>query len=192
MTAHFSDMLRLSRPRLAVIWAPEAIRILQKLAATSPLQVWPTFPALCGKCCRGIPMQNIYNERLWAFIVISKEQEDITFGNIGVICFWRVSFYIRYCFDFAWRLLGGLILTDLYQYFDSFFLEYQNSTMNIFRLAGDVSHLVAIIILFMKIRRSKSCAGMLTVGSFDMQLFTGKSLAVNDLLTCSFIGLKSV
>lgn len=32
--------------------------------------------------------------------------------------------------------------------------------MNIFRLAGDVSHLVAIIILFMKIWKSKSCAGI--------------------------------
>ncbi|GAA6073588.1 ER lumen protein-retaining receptor 3, partial [Tachysurus ichikawai] len=31
--------------------------------------------------------------------------------------------------------------------------------MNVFRLAGDVSHLLAIIILFMKIWRSKSCAG---------------------------------
>lgn len=34
--------------------------------------------------------------------------------------------------------------------------------MNIFRLAGDVSHLVAIIILLLKIWRSKSCAGRLT------------------------------
>lgn len=32
--------------------------------------------------------------------------------------------------------------------------------MNIFRLAGDVSHLVAIIILFIKIWKSKSCAGI--------------------------------
>lgn len=32
--------------------------------------------------------------------------------------------------------------------------------MNVFRLAGDVSHLLAIIILFMKIWRSKSCAGI--------------------------------
>lgn len=35
--------------------------------------------------------------------------------------------------------------------------------MNIFRLAGDVSHLVAIIILLLKIWRSKSCAGRLTL-----------------------------
>ena len=34
------------------------------------------------------------------------------------------------------------------------------STMNIFRLAGDVSHVVAILILFLKIWRSRSCAGM--------------------------------
>ncbi|ROL49865.1 ER lumen protein-retaining receptor 3 [Anabarilius grahami] len=32
--------------------------------------------------------------------------------------------------------------------------------MNIFRLSGDVCHLVAIIILFLKIWRSKSCAGI--------------------------------
>ncbi|XP_010772700.1 ER lumen protein-retaining receptor 3-like [Notothenia coriiceps] len=32
--------------------------------------------------------------------------------------------------------------------------------MNIFRLAGDVSHLLAIIILLLKIWRSKSCAGI--------------------------------
>lgn len=31
--------------------------------------------------------------------------------------------------------------------------------MNIFRLSGDVCHLIAIIILFLKIWRSKSCAG---------------------------------
>lgn len=31
--------------------------------------------------------------------------------------------------------------------------------MNIFRLAGDVSHLLAIVILLVKIWRSKSCAG---------------------------------
>lgn len=37
--------------------------------------------------------------------------------------------------------------------------------MNVFRLAGDVSHLVAIIILLLKIWRSKSCAGMLTLTS---------------------------
>lgn len=35
--------------------------------------------------------------------------------------------------------------------------------MNIFRLAGDVSHLLAIIILLLKIWRSKSCAGRLTL-----------------------------
>ncbi|XP_028671119.1 ER lumen protein-retaining receptor 3 [Erpetoichthys calabaricus] len=32
--------------------------------------------------------------------------------------------------------------------------------MNVFRLAGDISHLLAIIILFVKIWRSKSCAGI--------------------------------
>ncbi|KAK7175560.1 hypothetical protein R3I93_002472 [Phoxinus phoxinus] len=32
--------------------------------------------------------------------------------------------------------------------------------MNIFRLSGDLCHLVAIIILFLKIWRSKSCAGI--------------------------------
>ncbi|MBN3292785.1 ERD23 protein, partial [Polypterus senegalus] len=32
--------------------------------------------------------------------------------------------------------------------------------MNVFRLAGDITHLLAIIILFAKIWRSKSCAGI--------------------------------
>lgn len=31
--------------------------------------------------------------------------------------------------------------------------------MNIFRILGDVSHLLAIIILLLKIVKSKSCAG---------------------------------
>lgn len=31
--------------------------------------------------------------------------------------------------------------------------------MNIFRILGDISHLLAIIILLLKIHRSKSCAG---------------------------------
>lgn len=33
------------------------------------------------------------------------------------------------------------------------------STMNVFRILGDVSHLLAIIILLLKIQKSKSCAG---------------------------------
>lgn len=31
--------------------------------------------------------------------------------------------------------------------------------MNVFRILGDVSHLLAIIILLLKIHKSKSCAG---------------------------------
>lgn len=40
--------------------------------------------------------------------------------------------------------------------------------MNIFRLAGDMSHLLAIVILLVKIWKTRSCAGMLT-----HLLFTG-------------------
>lgn len=36
--------------------------------------------------------------------------------------------------------------------------------MNIFRILGDVSHLLAIIILLVKIHRSKSCAGECSLG----------------------------
>ncbi|KAG9483722.1 hypothetical protein GDO78_009572 [Eleutherodactylus coqui] len=36
--------------------------------------------------------------------------------------------------------------------------------MNVFRILGDVSHLLAIIILLMKMWRSKSCAGMRGAG----------------------------
>lgn len=34
-----------------------------------------------------------------------------------------------------------------------------HSTMNIFRLTGDLSHLLAVIILLMKIWKTRSCAG---------------------------------
>lgn len=37
--------------------------------------------------------------------------------------------------------------------------EESPGTMNIFRILGDVSHLLAIIILLLKIVKSKSCAG---------------------------------
>ncbi|KAA8533483.1 hypothetical protein F0562_031083 [Nyssa sinensis] len=36
----------------------------------------------------------------------------------------------------------------------------QVTTMNIFRLAGDMTHLLSIIVLFLKIRTMKSCAGI--------------------------------
>lgn len=38
-------------------------------------------------------------------------------------------------------------------------LGYSETIMNIFRILGDVSHLLAMIILLVKIWRSKSCAG---------------------------------
>ncbi|XP_063048005.1 ER lumen protein-retaining receptor 3 [Engraulis encrasicolus] len=58
--------------------------------------------------------------------------------------------------------------------------------MNVFRLCGDVSHLVAIIILFMKIWRSKSCAGISGKSQMLFALvFTARYL---DLFT-SFISL---
>lgn len=44
--------------------------------------------------------------------------------------------------------------------------------MNIFRLAGDLSHLLAIIILLIKIWKTRSCAGMF----FLLYEFSIKSL----------------
>lgn len=37
--------------------------------------------------------------------------------------------------------------------------EEAPDTMNVFRILGDISHLLAIIILLLKILKSKSCAG---------------------------------
>lgn len=43
-------------------------------------------------------------------------------------------------------------------------LPSPTTAMNIFRILGDVSHLLAIIILLVKIHRSKSCAGECSLG----------------------------
>lgn len=58
--------------------------------------------------------------------------------------------------------------------------------MNIFRLTGDLSHLAAIIILLLKIWKTRSCAGISGKSQFLFALvFTTRYL---DLLT-SFISL---
>uniref|UniRef100_A0A674CH88 ER lumen protein-retaining receptor n=2 Tax=Salmo trutta TaxID=8032 RepID=A0A674CH88_SALTR len=76
--------------------------------------------------------------------------------------------------------------------------EYQNNTMNIFRLAGDVSHLVAIVILFMKIWRSKSCAGIsgksqvlfaLVFTTRYLDLFTSVISIYNTVMKVVFLAL---
>lgn len=43
-----------------------------------------------------------------------------------------------------------------------------DTAMNIFRLIGDISHLVAIIILVAKIWKSRSCAGKVCVCWFGL------------------------
>lgn len=40
--------------------------------------------------------------------------------------------------------------------------------MNIFRLIGDLAHLVAIIVLLLKIWRTRSCAGKVNVYIFNL------------------------
>lgn len=70
--------------------------------------------------------------------------------------------------------------------------------MNIFRLAGDVSHLLAIIILLMKIWRSKSCAGIsgksqvlfaLVFTTRYLDLFTIFISAYNTVMKVVFLAL---
>ena len=53
-------------------------------------------------------------------------------------------------------------------------------TMNIFRLAGDVSHLAAIIILLLKIWKTRSCAGI--SGGFRIQINTLNVLHVFNVI----------
>ncbi|KAA8584844.1 hypothetical protein FQN60_003538, partial [Etheostoma spectabile] len=71
--------------------------------------------------------------------------------------------------------------------------------MNIFRLAGDVSHLVAIIILLLKIWRSKSCAGIsgksqvlfaLVFTTRYLDLFTVYISAYNTVMKVVFLAMS--
>ncbi|TMS15300.1 ER lumen protein-retaining receptor 3 [Larimichthys crocea] len=71
--------------------------------------------------------------------------------------------------------------------------------MNVFRLAGDVSHLVAIIILLLKIWRSKSCAGIsgksqvlfaLVFTTRYLDLFTVYISAYNTVMKVVFLALS--
>ncbi|XP_058260726.1 ER lumen protein-retaining receptor 3-like isoform X2 [Hemibagrus wyckioides] len=70
--------------------------------------------------------------------------------------------------------------------------------MNVFRLAGDVSHLLAIIILCMKMWRSKSCAGIsgksqvlfaLVFTTRYLDLFTSFISLYNTIMKVSFLVL---
>lgn len=61
--------------------------------------------------------------------------------------------------DLQHRVVIYYFNTRVCLFFISGFVACWRARMNVFRLAGDVSHLLAIIILFMKIWRSKSCAG---------------------------------
>lgn len=76
---------------------------------------------------RTVLQRNPYAEYLeWTFKSICSDFQSTGGHNIWehwsylgfffyfIFYFLEESFYIRYCFDFAWRLLGGLILTDLY------------------------------------------------------------------------------
>lgn len=47
--------------------------------------------------------------------------------------------------------------------------------MNVFRLTGDLSHLLAIIILLIKIWRTRSCAGKLPIVGSTLVLLAGLS-----------------
>ncbi|XP_059891609.1 ER lumen protein-retaining receptor 3-like [Gadus macrocephalus] len=71
--------------------------------------------------------------------------------------------------------------------------------MNIFRLAGDVSHVVAILILFLKIWRSRSCAGIsgksqvlfaVVFTSRYLDLFSVYISAYNTIMKVVFLSLS--
>lgn len=68
--------------------------------------------------------------------------------------------------------------------------------MNLFRLAGDVSHLLAIVILLLKINKSKSCSGIsgktqllfaLVFTTRYIDLFTVYISAYNSIMKCVYL-----
>lgn len=68
--------------------------------------------------------------------------------------------------------------------------------MNLFRLAGDVSHLLAIVILLLKINKSKSCSGIsgktqllfaLVFTTRYIDLFTVYISAYNSVMKCVYL-----
>jgi len=69
--------------------------------------------------------------------------------------------------------------------------------MNLFRLAGDLSHLLAIIVLLMKIWKTRSCAGISGKSQFlfalvfttrYLDLFTNFISLYNSVMKCIYIG----
>lgn len=50
--------------------------------------------------------------------------------------------------------------------------------MNVFRLAGDLSHLLAIIILLLKIWKTRSCAG--------------KTRNMKNIISWRFLGIREI
>lgn len=58
--------------------------------------------------------------------------------------------------------------------------------MNIFRLTGDLSHLLAIIILLRKIWKSRSCAGESNLLEISSSILTGYYIDFCGMLLCSF------
>jgi len=69
--------------------------------------------------------------------------------------------------------------------------------MNVFRLAGDLSHLLAIILLLMKIWKTRSCAGISGKSQFlfalvfttrYLDLFTNFISLYNSTMKCIYIG----
>ncbi|KAF0032410.1 hypothetical protein F2P81_014700 [Scophthalmus maximus] len=75
----------------------------------------------------------------------------------------------------------------------------RTNNMNVFRLAGDVSHLVAIIILLLKVWRSRSCAGIsgksqvlfaLVFTTRYLDLFTVFISPYNTVMKVVFLGMS--
>ena len=62
-------------------------------------------------------------------------------------------------------------------------------SMNVFRLSGDMTHLVSILVLMLKIRAMRSCAGMLIAKAKICIIFAKKSPITNTNLTRSHVAL---
>ncbi|KAK6289364.1 hypothetical protein POUND7_000905 [Theobroma cacao] len=63
--------------------------------------------------------------------------------------------------------------------------------MNIFRLAGDMTHLLSIVVLLLKIRTMKSCAARMETAISGMAGLVKELSEILDILLCSGISLKT-
>lgn len=116
---------------------------------------WPVFWSVVS-LPRKQPAQNLQ------MIDLTRTKPHNTFlrswRDISGCCFhsWWLSVYELSC----WHGLCLVGQAVVFSHSLVAFLWAEKKKMNIFRLAGDLSHLVAIIILLVKIWKTRSCAGI--------------------------------